>query len=237
MCFAYLKVYNQTPHEKVGQTKPPEPSRFVPVTVMSPGELDDFVEDPMMSQQEDALERLFVYDSEHPGCPIEEYLDHFYAEWYQLGWSIGYSPFGFFQTPGMSQDFARCTLLDLETKPEAWSSMADEMRARNSVDPRCPIKTNGMVTTSSGHGMHFYSHLYLPNTPAGKVRLASQIGSALLLNKEGHPKNVDERGAGHQLRSLVEGWYPNIQNSEVSCVRVTRSLLKLEQPEFLSFVY
>lgn len=237
MCIAYLKVYCQTPHEKLGQTKPPEPSRFAPVTIMSPFEYDDFVEDPMMRDQEDALERLYVYDPEYPGCELGEYLEHFYNEWYPEGWAIGYSPFGLFQAFSKGQDFARCTLLDLETKPEMWSSMADEMKARNKVDPRCPIKTSGMVATSSDHGMHFYSHLYLPDTPAGKVRLASQIGSALLLNKEGQPKNLDERGAGHQLRSLVEEWHPNIQDSEVSCVRATRSLLKPDQPEFVSLVY
>jgi len=229
LCFAYLKLYFQTPHARTRQLKPEDKSRFIEMSAMPPREWLDFVEEPMLTCQENGARALWVYDGDN-GCRLEDYLLHFYRELYPQGWAVGLSPMGLFQTVGESNFYARCLQLDLEESELNWPNVTFELQARVK-HPSDPV---GFLTSSSPQGMHFHGSTYYPYEATGKVNLGVFYGCALLMNREGQHEKVDARSIGHQLRSLTEEWRPNVEDSEVGCLRITRSLLKPYQPEFIT---
>lgn len=225
----YLKLYQQTPHERIGEVKAEDPSRFVQVSLMSPLEIGS---NRPSSPQEDAIVGLWVYDTGRVPCTLIEYLEDFYTELYPQGYAIGLSPMARFGVPGDNGNaeivFGRCLQLDLEASPDNWDEIMLELGSRLS-----PEEIDGFVVESSPRGLHFYGHNYEMYNPTGLNRLSSRYGGALLLNREG-VRNVDDRSVGHQLRSFRENWHPFIQDSEVGCLRITKSLLKPEHPQFIS---
>ena len=226
----YLKVYRQTPHERPGQVKKTDRFRLVDLTPMFPGEWRDWVDVPMMSRQYD---ELWVYDQDYKpsGCKLDEYLHHFCRDLKPDGWAIGISPMACFEGPGVDKVLARGEQLDLECNEERLDRVVEELEKRVGA-----VETSGFVTKSSSNGHHFHGHAFHLARPEGFVKIARFIGSALLLNREGEEKAYDERSGGHQLRSLAEDhWTPSQLDSEVGCLRVTSSLLKPTQPEFVTF--
>ncbi len=231
LCFAYLKLYQQTPHEGPGQLKPQDPCRFIEMSAMPPAEWYDFVEEPMLTSQHQGAQSLWVYDPEWQPRRFEDYLTHFYRKLYPDGYALDISPMGLFQIDRESNALARCFQLDLEASPQRWPSVVLEMQNR----VKNPNDLNGMMIESSQSGTHFHGHSYFYLEPVGKLQLVNLYGHALLINREGQPKNVDERSVGHVLRSLEEEWSPLARKTEVGCLRITPSLLKESQPEFISF--
>lgn len=233
LCFAYLKLYKQTPHAEPGTPKPEDKSRFVEMSVMPPGEWYDFVDEGMGTPQNRATEELWVYDEEWKptGSRLEDYLMHFYKDLFPSGYSFGLSPMGLFQVVGESDSLTRCFQLDLERGEKDVDKIVEELQTR----AKNPDAVRGFVVKSSEAGMHFHGNLYYGNDSHGQVNLACLYGCALLLNREGLPKMVDERSVGHQLRSFSDDWRSDIRDSETGCLRIVRSLLKNQQPQFVTF--
>ena len=82
----YLKLYQQTPHERPGEVKTQDPSKFVQVSVMSPLEIGY---NRLSGSQVDGVVGLWVYDNDHVPCSLIEYLEEFYTNLYPLGYAIG----------------------------------------------------------------------------------------------------------------------------------------------------
>jgi len=236
LCTAYLKLYRQTPHAIEGLIKPEDPSRFIELTAMRPEEWHNFVEEPMITEQSSCLNQLWVYDNHLPDiCTLEEYLIHFYSNLYPYGYALGLSCMGFFQILGHANVLARCFQLDLETPPappEKYQDPLYELQTRTSPRP-----LSGFIVRSSSNGVHFHGTQYELYTPIGLRNLAIDFGCALLLNREGTPRKVDERSIGHQLNSYRELWDPKLKKSETGCLRLTSSLLKDQHPELLDVTF
>lgn len=242
MIAAYLKIYCQTPHEQTetGQVKPNDNARVVEISPMDGGDwlnfhaYRNFSFPPDYSQR--SINKLWVHDDTLENDPLllEDYLRFFYGNWFYDGYSIGFSPIGLFDTGKSSMVegivYGRSLQLDLESPKERVGQTIIELQKRfnNTAD------TIGFVTSSSPTGTHFFGHAYEIHGPEGKVNLASKIGSALLLNREGKPNEFDGRSGGHQLRSLSEDLstydHPIKNNSEIGSLRAVRSLIKPTQP-------
>lgn len=237
----WLKIYQQTPHEKPGEPKPPDVCYFLPVTTMRP--LDYVLysrgktPQPIPSQDQATVE-LYVHDNQKGSVRLEDYLDHFYNSMLPGGWAVGISPIADFQTH-QGKVRARCLQFDFDNQvPDNWNHIVKQMELRNKVDPERPLSVNGFFTTSSTRGVHFHGHVYFPCDAEGQLILAGQLGTSLLMKGKDQYPIVDSRAIGHALRSLPETLqcFPSLtQSAETGCLRVTRSDMKETQPTFISF--
>ncbi len=234
-----LKEYQQSPHEQTGQFKRPEPARFRP---LSPLTITDFTHLSLSGQeslQDYRSDDQFVYEQQgHPGVlHIRDYLNYYYIRLIPKGWSTGITPLALFTTPdGIIP--AACLQLDLEISPDNWKDVREAITGRTKVDShrRFPFHlghslSSGTFIASSPTGTHFHSHIYYPCTPDSQLTIASQIGTALLMNKEHQPPIVDPRQLGHTLRSLPNrvayGYNFTLPpDPELNCLRIVASQLK-----------
>lgn len=239
LAIAFLKLYRQTPHEKPGQIKPNDTAEILELSVMFPGDRYGFPTEGMLSRQNEAKDNLYVYtpnDTEFPKVPIEQFLHLFYRDLYPKGYSVGLSPMGIFQIENTKEIpkgqldnrvLARCLQIDLEVGINWVGSVARELSARLGMQ-----SSKGFINLSSENGAHFLGSEYVIYDFEGKVDLAAKYGSALLLNREGVRKKVDERSIGHQEHSLKVDW-GSVGSEETGSARVVRSLFKQSQPEHL----
>jgi hypothetical protein len=225
----FFKLYQQSPHAKPGEVKSDDPSRFIEVSAMHPGEWYEYPESGMSTTQADGINHLWVYDQTYHPCTLEEYLIHFYNDLYDKGFSIGYSPMATFINSNKVVT-ARCLQLDLECNEFEVQRALNELCLSLKVD-----SIPGVVVRSSSQATHFHTNQYFEYDNLGRLKLGQILGTSLLLNKEKVKPVVDSRSIGHQIRSLTEPWENWIENAETGCLRITQSTLKREHPEIIDF--